>query len=169
MEILEEIRNRSTARSFTGEPIAPDALERILESGRLAPSAKNRQPWRFVAVTDKTYRQKIAKACYGDSRITEAGCVIAACTTNIHYTMPNGQLSYPMDIAFAVSFMTLQAEHEGLSSAILGTYDESAIKDLLSVPYAMRIVLLLAVGKTGEEKKLPERFPSSRIISYDHW
>jgi nitroreductase len=74
-----------------------------------------------------------------------------------------------MDIAFAVSFMTLQAEHEGFSSAILGTYNESAIKDLLSVPNAMRIVLLLVVGKTSEERKLSERFPSSRIISYDHW
>ena len=169
MEILAEIRERRTARSFDGSPVDAQALERILEAGRLAPSAKNRQAWRFVAIIRPDLRSSLRDSCYGDSRLDEAGCVIAACTTNIHYTMPNGQPSYPMDLAFAVSHMMIQAEHEGLGSAILGTYDERAVKDLLTVPYAMRVALLLAVGGKVEDSTYAQRLPKDRIISYDHW
>jgi nitroreductase len=169
MEILGEIINRVNASGFKKGPLDKNALERILESGRLSPSAKNRQPWRFIAVTDDDQKQKMSDACYGDQRIADAGCVIAACTTNIQYIMPNGQLSYPIDIGFAVSFMTLQAEHEGLGSAVTATFDEISIKDILSVPYTMRVVLLLAIGNKEENQKLKDRFSASRIISYDHW
>lgn len=169
MEILEEIRNRSTARSFDGGSVDEKALERILEAGRLAPSAKNRQPWRFIAVRRDDAKKTLSDACYGDSRLTEAGCVIAVCTTNIQYNMPNGQLSYPLDTAIAVTFMMLQAEHEGLGTSILATYDETAVKDLLTVPHAMRVVLLLALGNCSEKATYTDRLPKNRVISYDHW
>ncbi len=84
--------------------------------------------------------------------------------------MPNGQASHPLDLAFAVSYMDLQATHEGLSTVVLGTYDESIIKDLLTVPYAMRIILLLAIGHSTDDKSsYRDRLPTDRIISYDHW
>ena len=169
MDILEVIRNRSTAKSFDGGSIDPDALDRILNAGRLAPSAKNRQAWRFVAIRSEESRKTLSDACFGDARLIDAGCVIAACTTNIHYTMPNGQPSYPLDMAFAVSFMMLQAEHEGLGTSILGTYDETAVKDLLTVPHAMRVVILLAIGNSSEKSTYTDRLPKDRVISYDHW
>ena len=169
MDILDVIRSRSTAKSFDGESVDPDALDRILDAGRLAPSAKNRQTWRFVAVRQKDVKKSLSEASYGDPRLIDAGCVIAACTTNIHYTMPNGQPSYPLDMAFAVSFMMLQAEHEGLGTSVLGTYDETAVKDLLTVPHAMRVVILLAIGHSSEKSVYKDRLPKDRVISYDHW
>jgi nitroreductase len=138
-------------------------------SCRLAPSAKNRQAWRFVAVGKEDSKKVLKEACYGDERVMNAGYVVAACTTNIRYTMPNGQPSHPLDLAFAVSFMCLQAEHEGLGTAILGTYDERTVKDLLTVPHAMQVVLLLAVGHRADEPGFQERLLSDRVISYDHW
>ncbi|MCK5736624.1 MAG: nitroreductase family protein [Spirochaetaceae bacterium] len=169
MDILEEIRSRSTVKSFDRGTIDAEAINRILEAGRLSPSAKNRQAWRFIAVRREEVKQSLSDACYGDSRIIDAGCVIVACTTNIQYTMPNGQLSYPLDMAFAVSFMMLQAEHEGLGTAILATYDERAVKDLLTVPHAMRVVLLLAVGNSSEKTEYKDRLSKDRVISFDHW
>jgi len=169
MDILNVIRNRSTAKSFNGETIDSRVIDRILEAGRLSPSAKNRQAWRFVAVSSEETKKSLSDACYGDPRLIDAGCVIAACTTNIQYTMPNGQLSYPLDMAFAVSFMMLQAEHEGLGTALLATYDERTVKDLLTVPYAMRVVLLLAIGNSPEKQEYRDRLPKERVISYDHW
>ena len=169
MDILEVIRDRFTAKSFDGGTLDDAALERILEAGRLAPSAKNRQAWRFVAVRSEEIKKALAEASYGDRRVADACCVIAACTTNIHYTMPNGQPSYPLDLAFAVSFMTLQAQEEGMGSALLATYDEDSVKDLLTVPHAMRVVLLLAVGRTSESRPYKDRLPKDRVISYDHW
>jgi nitroreductase len=169
MDILEVIRNHCSANSFSGRAVEEGAVDRILEAGRLSPSAKNRQAWRFIAVRREDLKESLSDACYGDSRLKDAGCVIAACTTNIQYTMPNGQLSYPLDMAFAVSFMMLQAEHEGLGTSILATYDERAVKDLLTVPHAMRVVLLLAVGHASEKNEYKDRLPKERVISFDHW
>ncbi len=169
MEILDVIRSRSTAKSFTAGPIDLQAVDRILEAGRLSPSAKNRQTWRFIAVCREDLKKNLSESCYGDQRLLDAGCVIALCTTNIQYTMPNGQLSYPLDMAFAASFMMLQAEHEGLGSALLATYDERSVKDLLTVPHAMRVVMLLAVGNSSEKQEYKDRLPKERVISYDHW
>ncbi|PIE04706.1 MAG: nitroreductase [Spirochaetales bacterium] len=170
MDILKVIQQRATARSFTGGEADAQSIERILEAGRLAPSAKNRQAWRFVAAVDEDVKKSIAEACYGDKRVEQASCIIAACTTNIQYTMPNGQPSYPLDLAFAVSYMDLQAVHEGLGSLILGTYNEEAVRNRLSVPYAMRVVLLLAIGPTDDpQSSYKNRFHRDRVISYNHW
>ncbi len=169
MDILAFIRDRFTAKSFDGKAVDNSILDRILEAGRLAPSAKNRQAWRFVAVRREEMKKSLAEACYGDERVLNAGCVIAACTTNIHYTMPNGQPSYPLDLGFAVSYMALQAQCEGLGTALLATYDEDSVKKLLTVPYAMRVVLLLAIGHTSDTPPYKDRLPKDRVISYDHW
>ncbi len=169
MDILEEIRNRSTVRSFDGGSIDPEVLDRILDAGRRAPSAKNRQAWRFIAIRQESAKKSLSDACYGDARLIDAGCVIAACTTNINYTMPNGQLSYPLDIAIAVSFMMLQAEHEGFGTSLLATYDEIAVKDQLTVPHAMRVVILLAIGHSSDKSTYTDRLPRERVISFDHW
>ena len=168
MEILKEIKNRSTVKSFSSSSIDKERMNRILEAGRWAPSAKNRQPWRFIVIQNLEKKEKIKDACYGDVRLSDCGAVVALCSTNIDYKMPNGQLSYPIDIAFAASFMLLQAEHEGLGSALLTTFREQDIADMLSVPYGMRIVLLLLLGEK-KTQNTAYRFSKDRIISYDHW
>ncbi|MFW5743429.1 MAG: nitroreductase family protein, partial [Spirochaetota bacterium] len=114
MGLLPEIERRASVRSYTDEPVSQEALERILEAGRLAPSAKNRQSWRFVVVTDAGAREQIEDAAFGQEYVGKAPVVIAICTTNIEYKMPNGQLSYPIDLSIAASFMMLQATHEEL-------------------------------------------------------
>ena len=169
MGILPEIKDRFTALSFDGSRVDESALERILEAGRLAPSAKNRQAWRFIAVTGDAKKGRLAEACYGDPRVSSAGCVVAACTTNVEYKMPNGHLSYPMDLAFAVSFMALQARHEDVDSAVLSTYDERAVREILTAPYGMRVGLLLLLGRAETKPTVIERLPKSRVLSREHW
>jgi len=170
MEILPEIAKRVSVRDFQDREVPGDVLERILEAGRLAPSAKNRQPWRFVAVTDPEKRKLLEKASFGQEHVGSAPVVVACCTTNIEYRMPNGQLSYPIDISLAASFMMLQAVREGLGTCIVTTYDETQAREIITVPFSMRVVLLLALGY-GKEKEagLRERLPLSRVSSIDHW
>lgn len=169
MELLSEIANRRSVRSFVDEPLDKETLNRILEAGRRAPSAKNRQAWRFVIVTDKATRMRIKEAAFHEEFVGEAPAVFALCTTNIDYQMPNGQLSYPIDLAIAGTFMMLQAEHEGLGSCIVTTFREADVKAALSVPYRMRVVMLLLVGRPNERPELGRRFPFSRVVGYEHW
>ena len=83
--------------------------------------------------------------------------------------MPNGQQAYQIDISMAVSFMMIQAEHEGLGSCIVTTYDEADIKALLSVPYSMRVVMLLLAGYTDEKLIVRDRKSLGRISAFNHW
>lgn len=169
MQVLNEIRQWVSIKNFTDEKVDNDSLERILEAGRRAPSAKNRQPWRFVVCRDDELRKKISEASYGQEHVGKAPVIIAACTTNIEYKMPNGQLSYPIDISMAVSFMMIQTRAEDLGACVVTTFDEAEVKDILSIPYSMRVVMLLVIGHPAEVPMINQRKPLSRVVGYDHW
>ncbi|MDR0972805.1 MAG: nitroreductase family protein, partial [Prevotellaceae bacterium] len=65
MSFLDLVRARQSDRAYTDRPVEPEKLQRILEAGRLAPSACNAQPWHFVAVTDPELARKIGRATAG--------------------------------------------------------------------------------------------------------
>ncbi len=169
MNVMPEILQRRSVRSFTSQPVEKDQLERILEAGRLAPSAKNRQEWRFVVIQKKEIRQKIMEAAFGQEFVGQAPALIALCTTNIDYRMPNGQLSYPIDLSIAASFMMLQAIHEGLGTCCVTTFDEKEVSEILTVPFSMRVVLILLVGQAAEVPEPTSRKGMRQISGHEHW
>ena len=169
MPMLPEIEQRWSAPSFTSKSVDKETIARILEAGRQAPSAKNRQEWRFVVATKADLRRKLADAAFGQDQVATAPMIVAACTTNIDYRMPNGQLSYPVDLAVSVAFIMLQARHDGVDSCAVTTFNELEVKDLLTVPHAMRVVALVALGYSAEEPPPRERKPLADIVGYEHW
>lgn len=169
MALLREITERRSCKLFDGRAVEPAKLDQIVEVGRLAPSAKNRQEWRFIVIRKADLRDKIAAAAFREENVATAPVVIAACTTNIDYMMPNGQYSHPIDLTVAATFMAIQAEAEGLQSCFITTFDEQEVKDLLSVPHRMRVVLLLVLGY-AEGGTMPQpRKPLQQVVSYEHW
>ena len=169
MQLLPEIEQRRSVRSYTEASVQRDVLQRIVDAGRLAPSAKNRQAWRFVVVTQSEIRAKLQAAAFGQDYVGSAAAVIALCTTNIEYTMPNGIASYPVDLGIAGAFMMLQAEHERLGSCMVTTFREEEVKALLTVPHRMRVVMLLAVGHPAERPEPVHRHAANRVIGWEHW
>ena len=169
MALIPEIENWQSIKQFTGEPVGREVLTRILEAGRKAPSAKNRQPWRFIVIEEEKVRKRVESAAFGQEHVGQAPTIVAACTTNVDYRMPNGQWSYPIDLTMAISFMMLQASSEGLGSCVVTTYDEQELKDILTVPYSMRVVMLLLIGASTEKPFPTQRKPIDRIVSYNHW
>ena len=169
MALLPEIAERRSCLRFDRRAVASAKLDLIIEAGRLAPSAKNRQEWRFIVVRKADLRERIAAAAFREQNVATAPVVIAACTTNIDYLMPNGQYSHPIDLAVATTFMAIQAEAEGLRSCFITTFDEQEVKDLLSIPHRMRVVLLLVLGYATEATPAQPRKPLQQIVSYDHW
>jgi len=169
MEILPEILTRRSIRSFTAQPLEKDQLDRILEAGRLAPSAKNRQEWRFIVIQKKEVRQKMMEAAFSQEYVGQAPVIMAVCTTNIDYRMPNGQASFPVDLAFAASHMVLQAVHEGLGTCCVTTFDEQEVREILTVPFSMRVVLLILIGYADESPEPTPRKSIRQISARDHW
>jgi len=83
--------------------------------------------------------------------------------------MPNGQLAYPIDIGISLAFMMVQARAEGLGAHTITTYDEEQVRQILTVPYQMRVVALLLLGYAEETPLQRERRPLDQLLSYDHW
>lgn len=169
MEVLKEIAEWVSISKFSNEEVPDEIMDRVIAAARRAPSAKNRQPWHMVVIRKADVRSKIQEAAYMQEHVGLAPVIVAACTTNIDYRMPNGQLAYPIDIGIALSFMMIQGRAEGLGAHVVTTFDEREVKELLTVPYQMRVVALLLLGHADEVPLQPERKPLSRLISYDHW
>lgn len=169
MELIPAIAERSSILNFSSKTIERETLDRILDAGRRAPSAKNRQPWRFIVIQEESLRKKMEEASYGQEHVGQAPTIVAACTTNIDYTMPNGQLAYPIDLSFSVAFMMIQAQAEEVGSCVITTFDEADVKDALSVPFSMRVVMLLLLGYAAEKPLPTTRKPFDQVIAFNHW
>lgn len=141
MEVWEAISTRRSVRAYHPDPVPDDILRRILEAGRLSPSAVNRQPWHFVVVRDQDMRAKLARNSRFGRFIKESPVVIVACGDR--ETSPNW---YVVDTAIAVQQMVLMATAEGVGSCWIGSMEKSEVRDLLSIPDKWEIVAMLTLG-----------------------
>jgi nitroreductase len=90
MNVIDAIQTRKSVRQFLSKPVEDDKLQLILSAARLAPSASNRQEWRFVVVRDPETRQRLADAARGQQFVGEAPVVIVACAATDDHIMPCG-------------------------------------------------------------------------------
>jgi len=170
MNVFEAIKKRRSVRSFLDKPIEDGKLNAVLEAGRLAPSAGNRQECRFVVVEDRDVRRRIAVAANGQSFVGEAPVVIVACAVTNGYVMSCGQPCYPIDVAIALDHISLAAVELGLGTCWIGAFNEGKVKEILGIPEEVRVVELMPIGYHAimavEEKN---RLPFSKIVKQGHW
>ncbi|MDD5496219.1 MAG: nitroreductase family protein [Candidatus Omnitrophica bacterium] len=170
MNVMEAIKKRYSVRDYDKRPVEKEKLDSILEAARLAPSASNRQEWRFVVVQDKDTRQELMKAAKNQSFVGEAPVVIACCAKHDGHVMSCGQLCYPIDVAIAMEHMALKATEEGLGTCWVGAFYEDKVKEILKIPEDIRVVELLALGypaKPSAPNK--QRLSIKDIVMYEKW
>ena len=120
MDVMEAIKKRYSVRSYQDRAVEIEKLESILEAARLAPSASNRQEWRFVVVRDKDIRQRLVQPAKDQAFVGQAPVVIACCAKTDSHVMTCGQQCYPIDVAIAIEHMVLKATEEGLGICWIG-------------------------------------------------
>lgn len=163
MEVFKIISERRTIRKYRKEPIPEDALERILEAGRLAPSAGNRQPWSFIVVKDESIKSRLVDACRGQKFVGEAGAVIVILGDQ------NISRWYRQDPIIAASFMTLEAYEEGLGVCWIGAFEEDKVKQILKIPENLSVIILLTVGFPDEKPPSRPRKSREEIFFLDEY
>ncbi len=140
----------------------------ILEAARQAPSAKNLQDWRFVVVTDKATKKKLAVAANGQTFIENAGAIIVACTASDH-VMRCGQAIGPIDVSIALEHMCLQATELGLATCWIGSFYADKVRAVVGIPEEVQIIELLALGHPADSPKEHRREPIESIVSLEKW
>ena len=169
MDVYEAIAKRYSVRSYQDKPIEEDKLARVLDAGRSAPSARNRQEWRFVVARDAGVRSQLAKAA-GQAFIGEAPIVIAMVGLTPDAVMRCKIPTDPVDCAIAIDHMTLAAVAEGLGTCWIGSFDQDACRKVLGVPDSARIIELLPMGyPAGPPKTDKPRKPAEEVICYDRF
>ena len=169
MEFYEVIKKRKSVRKYKTDPIPKDVLARVLEAGRIAPSAKNIQPWHFIIVKDREIKKRVAQACRGQNWMADADVILAACILNdIAWGRMGGFMSSgPVDLAIAVDHMILAAANEGLGTCWIGAFVEADVKKILNVPEKVTVIALTPIGYPAEEPKDRGRKPENEVFSYD--
>ena len=169
MDVMEAIKKRYSVRSYQDRAVETEKLD-ILEAARLAPSASNRQEWRFVVVQDKGIRQRLMQAAKDQAFVGQAPVVIAACAKTDSHIMTCGQQCYPIDVAIAVEHMALKATEEGLGTCWVGAFYEDKVKEILGIPQDIRVVALLVLGYPVKLRPNPkDRLRLKEIVMYERW
>jgi nitroreductase len=176
MDVMDAIRRRRSVREYRQDPIPADVLERVTEALRLAPSACNYQPWRFVLVADPPLRTEVARACHDQMFVAEAPVLVVGCALpGLAYArMGEYWNSAEVDVAIALDELTLAAVAEGLGTCWIGSFDEKALKRLLRIPAEAKIVALTPLGFPRQPSlirpiKADERKPRGEVFSLDRW
>jgi len=169
MDVSEAIEVRRSIRKYNNIEIEDGKLDKILESARIAPSAANRQEWKFVVVKDADIRMKLVEACNGQKFVAEAPVLIAACSTESEKIMPCGQYAYTVDLSIALSFMILQATELELGTCWLGAYNENMVKTILNIPDDIKIVGMITVGYSDENPDARPRKTTEEIATFEKW
>jgi len=170
MDVYEAIQTRKSVRGFLDKDVPEETLTRILNAARLAPSASNRQEWRFIVVRDAETRKKLVSAAMGQSFVGQAPVVLACCAETDEHRMPCQLLCFPIDLAIAIDHITLCAVEEGLGSCWIGAFKEDEVKEILGIPEGIRVVQLLPIGYPVKPGKVPkDRLPLEKIVKREHW
>ena len=155
MEVSVALRERRSVRSFQDTDVEEEKLMKVLEAGRLAPSAVNRQEWKFIAVRDGEKRRRLADAACGQGFVGRAPVVLVACATETRSIMTCGQPAYTVDVSIAFAYMVLQACELGLGTCWIGAFMEDEVKKILNIPESVRVVAMSPLGYPAH--KVPTR------------
>jgi nitroreductase len=170
MDVYEAIYHRKSVRAFAGKEVPDEIIKRLLEVARHAPSASNRQEWRFIVVRDPDMRKQLSTAARNQTFISEAPVVLVCCAETDSHVMACGQLCYPIDVAIAIDHITLCAAADGLGTCWIGAFDEQEVKQPLGIPSAIRVVALLPIGYPKDPSPVKKnRLPMEKIVTHERW
>ena len=168
MDLYEAIRSRRSVRVFLERPVEAEKLTRVLDAGRLSPSARNRQERKFVVVQDARRRQELAEAA-DQAWIAKAPVLVAMVGTTPHAIMHCDIPTDPVDCAIALDHMSLAAVAEGLGSCWLGHFGQDACRKVLGVPDTAKIVELMALGYPQAQPEPRSRKTLEEIVCYERY
>jgi len=154
MDILELIKTRRSIRKYKLDPIPEEEINKILEAGRWAPSASNRQPWSFIVLRSEETKRKLAETLTWGGFLSQAPLGIAVVIN------PRASNHPVEDGAAATQNMLLEAHSLGLGACWIGAYgsvNEESAKDILNVPDDKRLLSVIVIGRPAESPQSTRR------------
>lgn len=157
MDVFEAATKRIEVKEYEDKPVSAEIIWKILEAGRLSPSAMNMQPWRFIVVRDRSTLRKIGELSPTGKFITGAAFAIAVAVD------PDDKW-YQVDTARAAQSMMLVAWSLGVGSRWVGGIERDEVKKLLKIPDSLQLLTVLPFGYPKHSVKgVKDRKPLQQV------
>lgn len=166
MQLMEAIKGRRSVRAYQPRPVEREKIERVLEAARLAPSARNRQAWKFFVVQDMAKRRAIQEAANGAAFLGEAPVILVACGVE-PAMMPCAQRTDSVDLSIAMAFAILEAQEQGLGTCWMGAFDAEAVGEALGLSEDTNAVMITPLGYPAEQPAPRPRKELSEIVFWE--
>jgi len=164
MNFLELVKNRYSCRAYKPLAVEKVKLEYILECVRFAPSAVNKQPWRFHIVNNEEDKAKLQK-CYDREWFkTPPLYIIASILHDEEWVRADGKHHGNIDIAIAVEHLCLAATEQGVASCWVCNFDAALCKELFALPENEEPAVFIPLGYAADEPTEKKRKEAGEII-----
>jgi nitroreductase len=144
METLQTIGKRASLKAcLSGRDVEQEKIEKVLEAAKLAPSALNKQPWRFIVVKGKKNVEAVVNRAFREANqvVREAPVIVIACANPSDDVVIGGKEYYLFNVALAVENMLLAATDLGLVTHPMAGVNEDELKAALGIPDEVRFVV----------------------------
>jgi len=169
MEFYDVLKKRRSIRKYKAQPVEKDKLNRILEAARIAPSAKNSQPWHFIVIEDAGVKSALKEA-YRQDWFTSAPVIICVCGEPAKsWNRRDGKSYLDVDVAITFEHLILAAAAEGLGTCWIGAFDPAAVKRALNLPDGIEPIAMTPLGYPDEEPRPFARKSMAEIVRKDRW
>jgi len=162
MEVFETIKNRTSIKKYKPEKISKEKIDILIEAGRLAPTAANKQKFKLIIVDNEDIKKRLGVACNNQTFVETASHVIAGTTD------PDWKWNQ-VDLAIVLEHIVLEASELGFGTCWIGAFDEKEVKKILDIPENIKVVALLTVGFPDEIPKHSSRKNVEDIVSYNKY
>ncbi len=178
MELMDVIRQRKSVRKYTDKPIEREWIEECVEAARLAPSADNMQPWRFVVLDDpemrKEYVRHVCRGIYRKSQFIENAPALVVVIAKLNFLVHRmGKLVtrtdlHLIDIGIAGEQLVLRAREIGIGTCWINFFNVKRAERFLGLPRNHKVVSMIAMGYPAEgSTKDQPRLPREKILFFN--
>ena len=178
MNAIDCIKNRRSVRKFADKAVLAETIANIVSVSTYAPSWKNSQTTRYIAVLDKELKDKVADECMmgfeHNNGITKGAPALMVITTvnkrsgyerDGSFTTSKGTHWQSFDAGIATEAFCLAAHEAGLGTVIMGIFDEAKVAEVVGVPEGQSVSALVAIGYPDEEPVAPKRKTAEEILT----
>jgi nitroreductase len=169
MNVIETIRTKRAIRNYAGKPIPNDVAKTILNAGRLSQSAKNLQPWQFVAIQNRQTLLDLAEQGKFSPHLGEAAMGVVILTPD-----PAERFQILFDAGQSAAYMQLAAWELGVGSCLVTSYDRDAVRNLLDIPPEWHVRVAIAFGYPALESETRRSSRRGRqsldeVVHWEQW
>jgi nitroreductase len=170
MEFFDLISNRYSVRAYKPDPVEDEKLSKIIEAGRLAPTAANRQPFQIIVLHTEGRKTELGRI-YRQQWFVQAPLILCVCgVPSQGWVRSSDQRRYlDVDVAIVMDHMILAATYLGLGTCWIAAFNATVAREALQLPKEIEPLIFTPLGYPADRPGPKERKPLSELVRYEHW